>query len=315
MPADLNHLFDSSEFSQFLFDNIASAVFILDSSLRVQKVNESFRKLFSRSEQDILQQYCGNAIGCAFAENAQLQCGSTPECGHCLLRSSILRSAQTPQQAETAYISRNFIIGGQSIFKHFRIQAKHIPFAGAPYTIVSVDDVTQLEEQKNQIREMANHDYLTGLYNRRYLYEAGNQLLQLALREELHLAVAIVDIDHFKTINDTHGHQAGDYVLMEIASLLERYLRKSDLAVRYGGEEFCILLNIKGDTTEAMRVLDKLRAQIASHGFNFNGMTIPVTISCGFTTRIATSLDQMIQQADARLYQAKQNGRNRVYAD
>ncbi|MBP6809007.1 MAG: diguanylate cyclase, partial [Chromatiaceae bacterium] len=172
-----------------------------------------------------------------------------------------------------------------------------------------------LVEQIRAIRESAVRDYLTGLYNRRHLFEAGEALYSQARRARTSLAAVMLDIDHFKRVNDTYGHLAGDRVLKEIAGVLAKGLRRADLIGRYGGEEFCILLpGIERDALLAK--LESLRDRVARTPIAHGAEQLSVTISLGANLEPAETLQALIDRADAALYQAKEGGRNRaVMAD
>ena len=177
--------------------------------------------------------------------------------------------------------------------------------------IIIIDDITELEEQKNRIREMANRDFLTNLYNRRYFYDIAENLFHNAKRENFNISVAMLDIDFFKTVNDTYGHAAGDFVLKTLAVILQQNLRKADIIARFGGEEFCVLLHCK-DNEDSYTVIDKLRLIVELHEFLFEGRKIHVTISAGLTKQLENTLDDMIKKADELLFKAKKEGRNRT---
>jgi len=164
--------------------------------------------------------------------------------------------------------------------------------------------------------ELAVTDGLTGLHNRRYLDTHLETLVARALNRGKELSLLITDIDRFKGVNDTHGHDAGDDVLREFARRLRINVRGMDLACRYGGEEFVIVMP---DTPPhvAAEVAERLRAQIESDGFSIeNGArSIEVTVSVGVTSLIqseAESAKALLKRADEALYEAKQTGRNRV---
>jgi diguanylate cyclase (GGDEF)-like protein len=149
------------------------------------------------------------------------------------------------------------------------------------------------------------------LYNRRYFFEVAQTLYANASRQNLSLAVAMLDIDFFKKTNDTYGHKAGDAALQHIAWFLKERFRKTDLVARFGGEEFCILTcNIEPE--RILKIFDDVRAMIAQLEIPVDHHTLRVTVSIGICTQLKPSLELMINEADARLYEAKNQGRNRV---
>jgi diguanylate cyclase (GGDEF)-like protein len=172
----------------------------------------------------------------------------------------------------------------------------------------------EIIELIHEIREASIRDYLTGLYNRRYLYEIGNNLHSNAMRDNLAIAVGMVDIDFFKKINDTYGHDVGDLALKHVAGLLTTHVRKTDVVSRCGGEEFCVILT-NVDRQRALLVFGKIRKVIEKSTIQADGKTIKMTISVGVCTSIKKSLESMIKAADEMLYEAKESGRNRVVID
>lgn len=159
--------------------------------------------------------------------------------------------------------------------------------------------------------EAATTDFLTGLNNRRQLLRLGIPLLAGAHRNGTSLAVAMLDIDHFKQVNDTYGHDAGDVVLKHIGTLLKERFRRSDIVARYGGEEFCILAP-QLELEQAFELFDEFRYALAMQTVEALKFPLTITVSIGVTTVLCDSLDEMISQADDLLYSAKQAGRNCV---
>jgi diguanylate cyclase (GGDEF)-like protein len=159
--------------------------------------------------------------------------------------------------------------------------------------------------------EAATTDFLTGLNNRRQLLRQGVTLLAVSKRNNTPVTLAMLDIDFFKRVNDTYGHDAGDLVLKQVGELLKKRFRASDVVARYGGEEFCILAP-QLDEKQAFELFDSFRAALEANFVDIQGEKLAITVSIGVTTVLSDSIDTMISQADALLYQAKQNGRNRV---
>jgi len=166
-----------------------------------------------------------------------------------------------------------------------------------------------------EIYRLTTIDGLTDAFNKRYFLEALTDEIGRAHRYQRTLSLAMVDIDHFKRVNDTFGHLAGDHVLRELAHLVQRNLRNEDIFARYGGEEFALILP-EIDGPGALRVCDKLRRLVEEKSFGYDGQLIPVTVSMGLRAYLPgepqPDPETFIAVADAKLYEAKQGGRNRV---
>ena len=181
-------------------------------------------------------------------------------------------------------------------------------------TILKFTYQDDLEEQfSKNLYESAVKDGLTGLHNRRYFDERLRSELTFANRHRATLALLMLDIDHFKRINDEHGHQTGDTVLREIARRLSSAMRAEDVVARFGGEEFAIICRSTGES-EAKVLADRLRVIIADEISTPNGSPLRVTVSIGIAVvpnaGITTELD-LVNAADRALYWAKRSGRNR----
>jgi diguanylate cyclase (GGDEF)-like protein len=162
------------------------------------------------------------------------------------------------------------------------------------------------------VANMALTDGLTNLANRKHLDSLLAEEIARARRHGRALSILMIDIDHFKQINDVHGHIAGDHALKRVGSMLQQRLRPSDKVGRYGGEEFCVILPETGKA-EAAYLAELLRAQIARERFVEDSKTIEITVSIGVAALLAEShFTELYRAADQRLYRAKQRGRNRV---
>jgi two-component system cell cycle response regulator len=183
-------------------------------------------------------------------------------------------------------------------------------------TILKFTYGDELEESFQQkMYDAALHDGLTGAFNKRHFLDRLPTEIAYARRHRTPLSLLMFDVDHFKLVNDRHGHVAGDYVLATIAEIVTSTLRTEDLFARYGGEEFSILC--RGAPLEKASVLaERLRAKIETYLFEHHGRRIQVTISVGVTTFVDNGdpANQLIADADAALYHAKRTGRNRVVA-
>ncbi len=161
--------------------------------------------------------------------------------------------------------------------------------------------------------EAATTDFLTGLPNRRELISLGTSILANARRNKQECAIAMIDIDHFKAINDTHGHDVGDVALKELAHILRERFREGDVVARFGGEEFTVVAP-GVDREKAHTLFESVRREVEEHAFGAGDTTIRMTVSIGVTLQTG-SLDEMIEKADGFLYAAKNGGRNRVVID
>lgn len=167
-------------------------------------------------------------------------------------------------------------------------------------------------ELKYSLTQQAIRDTLTNLYNRRYLFETLEQLIARAHRNNSEIGIIMLDLDHFKQLNDTYGHDIGDVVLKHTANFFQKHTRESDLVCRYGGEEFCLVCPDSNEQ-ETLLVANKLCTGVASHSINVSVSTnIIVTLSGGIAVypNKERSIDITIKQADQALYKAKAEGRN-----
>ena len=209
--------------------------------------------------------------------------------------------------------------------------AKGLDIGVTDYLVKPVDRGELLARVRTQIRRhryhhrlrlnlqesvnMAFTDPLTGVYNRRYMAaHLDRKIMEIATAEKP-VSVILFDIDHFKAINDTYGHGAGDQVLKQLAARVSNNLRSFDLVARYGGEEFVVIMP-DTDAEIALRVADRLRARVADEAFRVEPLEVllEVTISMGVTTALDTeeTADALLERADRALYQAKNDGRNRA---
>lgn len=157
------------------------------------------------------------------------------------------------------------------------------------------------------------HDELTGAYNRSFLEEKFYEEKARSLRCGKTFCFCLLDLDCFKNVNDTYGHQAGDQVLIQFVAFLKYQLRPTDTLLRFGGEEFIILLP-QTELSQAVKILERMRASFAAQVFNFNGNTFSITFSAGVATFVedGNTLQELLASADKALYQAKHSGRDKI---
>ena len=180
-----------------------------------------------------------------------------------------------------------------------------------------ITDKKHVEEElmaaKKYAEELSRHDELTGLKNRRAFFEQGKQILEQSKRFRHPISMIMMDIDHFKSINDNHGHSVGDMVLRAVAKPLQRMVREIDIVARMGGEEFTFMLPETG-LEEATSLAERLRSEIEALAVENNGHQIRITASFGVVTCKDgdKDIEALLTEADDALYLAKKNGRNQI---
>lgn len=174
-----------------------------------------------------------------------------------------------------------------------------------------LDETRRLSEKTRY--EMGVMDPVTSSYNKRFFLGRMNEEFSFAQRTKRNLSLIIFDIDHFKKLNDGHGHLAGDHVLQKLGALVAKTIRTHDIFARYGGEEFVILMR-DTDCQNAVNLAERIRRLVEKHEFIYEGKRLPVTISCGISSLNDDIKDcpQLIAKADRFLYTSKEDGRNRV---
>lgn len=180
--------------------------------------------------------------------------------------------------------------------------------------IARLNSALKFSDQQKQLATMAMKDGLTDLYNHKLIKELFEREYSKAVREDHSIAFLMIDIDHFKNVNDTYGHTAGDKVIREVAEILHKNARLSDIVGRYGGEEFCMILpGVSDDSVQT--ICERIRETVEKHTFEVSDDSIHITISIGVCYKSpahSSSYEEMIIQADKALYQAKNSGRNRI---
>lgn len=228
------------------------------------------------------------------------------------------------KKIRTHHSKRKLPIIGVSTYGNHALSAKFIkvgandfitkPFLNEEF-FCRVSQNVDMVEYIDALQDSLITDYLTGLRNRRYLFERG-QVMHKEAEENggTYLVACMVDIDHFKRINDTYGHDAGDAVIREVADEIRQAFAHKGITARFGGEEFCVLMCV-AETEGLFEQFDQLRIDIATKGVDYGTRHIPVTASFGISWQGGETVDAVINQADQNLYKAKKEGRNKVVSD
>ena len=182
--------------------------------------------------------------------------------------------------------------------------------------IMSIASLATVAINNASLMEMSSTDMMTHLRLKYFFFNQLTEAIDKAFEQEENIAVLMFDIDFFKKFNDTYGHECGDFVLITVANIIKSSLRESDIASRYGGEEFTVLLR-KGKKDEAMKVAERIRQKIEDYDFVYNDQHLHVTVSCGVSVfdKNANPVELpnvFVNQADSGLYMSKNNGRNQV---
>ena len=255
-------------------------------------------------------------------QGAEFVVGRAADCALWLDDSGVSRRhARLVLSAETYTVedlesANGTYIGGERIATRELRDGDVIQFGPAAVFRYSVAD-SQQEAMLQHLYEASVSDALTGIYNREHLDKQLRNELSYALRHRVQLALLMLDIDHFKRINDSYGHQAGDRVLVELVAAVGRQLRAEDTFARYGGEEFSILLRTTA-LAEAASVGERIRTTVEGLRVEFDRTIIKLTVSVGCASLdccIEPTEGELIAVADRRLYRAKRTGRNCVVAE
>ena len=193
------------------------------------------------------------------------------------------------------------------------VSAVKMEWFGKPVVMVAINDISARKKMEEELQRLATTDTLTGILNRRQFFILAEQEVERSRRYGRTLALLLYDIDHFKQVNDTFGHQAGDIVLRELAKLVHEQLRRNDIEGRVGGEEFAVLLP-ETTISEAVVLAERIRGIIENFAINIGETSLHITASFGVTAvkENDVALDSIYKRADSALYEAKNTGRNRV---
>jgi len=239
-----------------------------------------------------------------------------------LFNTSLIEGSQEAGEESEEQIENSIIIPlrlSKDIIGYFSIfTSKEIPFQEESKKIISLfknefPTVFELMLLYGKARRLSITDGLTGLNNNRYFKEIFNKELERSQRLKIDLSLIMIDIDHFKAVNDTYGHLQGDSILREVSKVVQESIRKTDFAARYGGEEFAILA-MGTNTEDTAAVAEKIRANIEKFDFKAEKGVMKITISLGICslTKDTKNILEIVKSADDALYDAKETGRNCV---
>jgi diguanylate cyclase (GGDEF)-like protein/PAS domain S-box-containing protein len=280
---------ESEERLRTIADNVPALIAYLDTGLRYRFANDRYREWFGVRSEDMLGKTILEAMGEAFyaPRRAALE--------RCLSGHGAYLEIEEERRGRKRVISTTYL--------------PHLRDGKVQGIYVLSTDATSSREYERQLHALAHSDHLTGLPNRRSYEERLVQALARARRSATPLALAYLDVDHFKQINDTLGHATGDAVLREFGRRLQAAVRVTDTVARLAGDEFVIVLEQVGSPLECRRIGDKLLEALRAP-FEVEGKTLQVTASIGFAWSAYPEQARLAQSADEALYQSKREGRN-----
>jgi diguanylate cyclase (GGDEF)-like protein len=297
-----------------LFQNSPVGILLFDETIRLVDANQLVFKYFFQEEEPVKGKLFGNLFHCATATSGKSECGTLPNCQTCQIRRFLSGSIYTGQLFTGMEIEHVFDMNGRRDTKWFSVSVTPVKHQAMQYAVMSMVDITLLKRREKALVQLGITDELTGLFNRRFIMEKLRQLLTQAQKNQTSMTVAMLDLDHFKHINDAFGHLAGDSVLRALSHIMRSSIRYSDFAGRYGGEEFLLLIP---DSNEIIgrNIIERIRQRLLKSQIEL--VPQAVSFSAGLVEIPPAVLAHMspqsvIAQADALLYQAKDRGRNRI---
>lgn len=313
MKLNFSDISEAGKIIEFLFENTIDGLCVLDRYGVVIAVNSTFCSIFSTKESEVEGKSFGQAIGCPVIYESDEPCSSSEDCLLCAMRNSFYQTLEEDNPI-SILIERAFIINKERCVKYFNAKIKKTIYCGKPIVIISFNDVTAYEEQKKHLDSLTNRDMLTNLYNRHFLLEYGPYMFQNAKRGNIFLAVVMLDIDNFASINKAYGSLGGDEILKKLAKLLSSSFRKTDVITRFDGDTFCFLLVVK-QLKDSSLAVSRIQKIIHEHLFELEKDIIKITVSAGICTILKDTLSDMIYTAENELKDAKKLGTGIIKMD
>lgn len=295
----------AEQFSRATLDTVPESICVLDRSGVIIEVNQAWRDFYDANYHD--PESIDYAVGVNYLKVCEAATGVNAS-----EASPMAKGLAAVLAGERDFFSIEYPCDSPHEKRYFFARVKR--FTGnSGHVLVAHGDITESKMLELELARMARTDVLSGLNNRRSFMKLAETELSRAARYGGSMSVLMLDIDHFKRINDTHGHQVGDRVIQRLAALCQEKLRDLDVIGRMGGEEFAVTMPSTGHA-EALVVAERLRQAVAAECVALQqGLPLRFTVSMGVTTQTNESnLDTLLDQADKALYKAKNSGRNRV---
>lgn len=311
---EFNHPLDREIEGKTLFAEIFKyspiGLVLVDEETYLYKANRFIFSYFNLDFTEVKDRRFGNVFLCSVVEGTEEQCGSADGCKGCDLRNGVQSVLSNLITLEDILLSHEFTLNSRKTRKYFQVSASPVKYGDSTFALVSFVDVTQRVIQEQKLTLLGFTDELTKLNNRRYINQVIESYLEGGTFNKLN--IGIIDIDDFKHVNDTYGHDVGDKVLVALSNVMTNNIRSTDHIARYGGEEFLIILP-DVDSNIAEKVVTRINK-------NFNEVAGKIigencTFSCGIaqiSPDFKETYEEIIKKADENLYKVKAQGKNNV---
>lgn len=298
---------------QAVFEHSPIGLVLVNTDTTLRNANNYIFQCFDMQPEEITGRRFGNVFHCSAVDESGVQCGQSAECAGCDLRNGVTAALEQNRIVEPTTIDHLFRLGNHTAKKWFQVSAVPIWEDGDHFVIVTFSDITKQKEYEAMLNRKLTLDLATGAANKHGLLEA----LKSLSTAQVSATIALVDMDDFKAVNDTHGHLAGDKVLELFSRIAIASTRQQDIVGRFGGDEFMLVLpGTSGANT--VPLLKRLQADFTKACQQDLGF--PVTFSTGMMEIKAAvfeqcNMDMLIDMVDCNLYQAKSAGIGRIVAE
>ncbi len=292
---NINDLKEYELFFETLLNSMVSAVLLVDKDQKILGYNDSFKTLCHQ----------------VHADSPAPDCPGGAHCSACKLRDSLVPHLVYKVPVHQERMTRKFLIDSQEVIRYFLYSTRYVQINGQEQILVIVDDITETMEAQLKVKRMEFLDPLTQMYNHKRVQLKLEEEMIRAFRYGNNLSVIMLDIDNFKEINRTYGHQVGDNTLITISRLIKKNLRDIDVAGRYDGVEFLVILP-QTLQEHAYRTAERIRQAVADHIFDEQGLKVTISGSVTEFQQQQKSALHLTDKAELLLHAAKEKGRNRI---
>jgi len=305
---------DDANKSGMMCSLLPIGIFIVNSEKLVVEANPYIFKYFKKEFEEPGGRRFGNIFSCSYVHGTHDLCGGTDACNTCPLRNGVSQVLDEGIELSEVELQHNFVINDRQASKWFTVNATRFFSGDEPHALVAFTDITERKNIESDLVMLGITDSLTGVYNRRYIMQQLEGDLLRRSNDVFPLSLAMIDLDDFKQVNDQHGHQVGDNVLIKLIEVIQECTRETDHIGRYGGDEFLVIFpNLEADT--AKKVLERVQKTYAA--LNIESMQAAPSFSAGVLQICRSDIaknkvSDFIRSVDMLLYSAKEQGKGRI---